>query len=204
MFSVLIRVLYLCISSMSISKFSWGNVFHFLFFKHIPFICFLPSCLAACFIRLRLKKTYTGCSSEVTDSLSLLCVRFYDLHTHNVIIHVTYNMIIHVWHAPRPTGQSRSHSLSNASSCFLMRGDDLVIYDAGLGSEQTTLHTAVGMPLSKAIISQLPSRSARFPTVKSRSQVYRALKATARVWCRTLPSRSKCHLSSTWPPVRCY
>lgn len=47
-----------------------------------------------------------------------------------------------------------------------MRGDDLVIYDASLGSEQTTLHTAVGMPLSKAIIPQLPGRSARFPTVK--------------------------------------
>lgn len=67
----------------------------------------------------------------------------------------------------------------NASS-FLMRVDDLVIYDASLGSEQTTLHTALGMPLSKAIISQLPSRSAQFPTVKRRSQVYRAVKAAAR------------------------
>lgn len=54
----------------------------------------------------------------------------------------------------------------NTSSCFLMRGDDLVIYDANLGSEQTTLHTAVGMPLSKAIIFPAAQQICAVPNSK--------------------------------------
>lgn len=44
-----------------------------------------------------------------------------------------------------------SHTFSDL--CFLMRADDLVIYDLGLGSEQTVFLSivTVGMPLSKAV-----------------------------------------------------
>lgn len=116
-----------------------------------------------CFISLSLKHTHIACSSKVIDSWSLLCVRFHAFHTcaQCVIIHVTVFGV----HPDLQANQGLT-LCPNASSCFLMRGDDLVIYDASLGSEQTTLHTAVAMPLSKAIISQLPSRSARFSTVK--------------------------------------
>lgn len=156
----------------------------------------LCSCLAACLISLSLKRTDIGCSSKVIDSPSLPRVRFRVLHTcaERVRIRAT------VFGVPPVLQENQGLTLCpNASSCFLMRGDDLVIYDASLGSEQTTLHTAVGMPLSKAIISQLPSRSAWFPTVKSRSQVYSTLKAAARAWGGALARRSKCHLTLTEP-----
>lgn len=99
--------------------------------------------------------TLITCSSKVVDLL--VCVRFHALlHTcaKRVLIHVTALAVHPDLHATQGLTLC-----PNASSCFLMRGDDLVIYDPSLGSEQTTFHTAVGMPLSKAIIRQLPSRS---------------------------------------------
>lgn len=59
-----------------------------------------------------------------------------------------------------------------------MRADDVVIYDPGLGSEQTVfpLNSHSWYALEQGSKSQLPSRSAQFPTVKSPSQVCVALR----------------------------